>query len=180
MRAADLELQDALTTSVRRVVEHNLLPGTELAEVVHAGASLVVRVNDTSELLEEDHGLVVPWHLQRWARYVPAGTTAVVQQLPGADGDVLLVCFVSDVDPVDGDPGTPGSSTPTGDTRAAVFVQTSPLAVWSIPYTWAVPPAVTVVDSAGQSIEADVLYDETSHIVTITFGGATSGKAYLT
>ncbi len=73
-----------------------------------------------------------------------------------------------------GSPGPPGGK--SGSTH--VFTQGSPSAVWVIPHNLGWWPSVTVVDTGGSVITPDVHYD-TDQQVTLTFGSATTGKAYL-
>lgn len=50
--------------------------------------------------------------------------------------------------------------------------------MWTVTHGLGKFPAVTVVDSGNTVLIPDVHYDSTSQ-VTISFGMATSGKAYL-
>jgi hypothetical protein len=59
-----------------------------------------------------------------------------------------------------------------------VFTQGSPSATWVIAHNMNKYPSVTVVDSGGSVVIPSVLYTDLNNI-TITFGSATSGKAYL-
>jgi len=65
-----------------------------------------------------------------------------------------------------------------GATPTAVFTQVSAAATWNIAHNLDKFPAVTVVDSGGNELIPDVLYVDNNNI-TLTFGAATSGKAYL-
>lgn len=67
-------------------------------------------------------------------------------------------------------------ATPTIPT--VVFTQGSPSATWVIAHNMNKYPSVTVVDSGGSVVIPSVLYTDLNNI-TITFGSATSGKAYL-
>lgn len=58
-------------------------------------------------------------------------------------------------------------------------VQMTPATVWNIHHSLGRYAAVTVVDSAGTTVEGDVAYVSTSE-VTISFSAAFSGEAYLT
>lgn len=96
---------------------------------------------------------------------VPAGqvTRVVYAGRPGRDG----------VDGTDGAPGTSGGS----------YVHSQNLAsdVWTIPqseHNLAFTPNVTVVDSAGTSVEGEVAY-LAGGTVQITFASAFGGTAYL-
>jgi hypothetical protein len=67
-------------------------------------------------------------------------------------------------------------ATPTIPT--VVFTQGAPSATWVIAHNMNKYPSVTVVDSGGSVVIPSVLYTDLNNI-TITFGSATSGKAYL-
>jgi hypothetical protein len=58
------------------------------------------------------------------------------------------------------------------------FTQVSPSATWTVTHNLGVHPSVTVVDTGDSVIEPNVHYDSLNAI-TISFGGATSGKAFL-
>jgi hypothetical protein len=58
------------------------------------------------------------------------------------------------------------------------FNQASPLAVWVINHSLGRFPSATVVDSSGNMVEGDVVYNS-SNQVTLSFGVAFSGVAYL-
>jgi len=74
-----------------------------------------------------------------------------------------------------GPPGPPGVA---GVGSSYTFVQGTPLAVWTITHTVPYYPNVVVVDSANSQVEGDVVYTSSS-VVTITFSGAFSGRAFL-
>ena len=59
-----------------------------------------------------------------------------------------------------------------------VFTQAIPSATWSITHNLGKFPSVTVVDSAGSTVEGGIQYISNNEI-EITFVGAFSGKAYL-
>jgi hypothetical protein len=56
--------------------------------------------------------------------------------------------------------------------------QDVPSATWTIKHGLGKHPSVTVVTSAGEKIEADVLYKSLS-VIEINFSGAFAGVAYL-
>lgn len=56
--------------------------------------------------------------------------------------------------------------------------QDVPAATWVINHTMGKYPSVTIVTSAGEKIEADVLYKSLS-VVEVNFSGAFAGVAYL-
>ena len=96
-----------------------------------------------------------------------ADITVIVEQgAPGPKGDK-------------GDPGEPGEIGPAGQVpQAFVFHQMTPQAVWTIQHNLATYPGVTVVDSSGAVVVGDVEYVDSNNI-TITFGSAFGGIAYL-
>jgi hypothetical protein len=69
------------------------------------------------------------------------------------------------------------SSESTSD-KNYVHEQGSPSATWTINHNLSKFPSVSIVDSAGTLIIAEVEYVSTSQVV-ITFDASTSGKAYL-
>lgn len=76
-------------------------------------------------------------------------------------------------------PSTPGPQGPQGPPGASfTFTQATLSASWVVVHNLNVFPSVTVVDSGGTQILADVHYDNANQ-VTLTFGSPTSGKAYL-
>ena len=60
-----------------------------------------------------------------------------------------------------------------------VWVQDDPASVWTVVHNLATCPGVTVVDSGGRQIYGDVEYGSDLNSLTITFGSAFSGRAYL-
>ena len=65
----------------------------------------------------------------------------------------------------------------TGGDLTYVHNQGSPASVWTITHNLNKYCSVDVVDSGGSVVVPDVHYDSLN-AVTITFGSATSGKAY--
>jgi hypothetical protein len=59
-----------------------------------------------------------------------------------------------------------------------IFTQSSPSASWSIAHNLGKFPSVDVVDSGGNVLMPDILYVDLNNI-TVNFGAATSGKAYI-
>ena len=91
-----------------------------------------------------------------------------------------------DVNVLPGVPGQRGPQGPKGDkgdpgvtqTIAFTYTQNAVSSTWSIIHNLGFYPNVATVDSAGTSIEGTVDYTSLNS-VTVTFGLATSGKAYL-
>lgn len=65
-----------------------------------------------------------------------------------------------------------------GGAVSYTHVQSIPAAVWSITHPLPFRPNVSLVDTADDVIEGDVSYDSAS-LITVTYSGATGGKAYL-
>lgn len=63
-------------------------------------------------------------------------------------------------------------------TDTYVYTKAIPSATWIITHNLGKNPSVTVVDSADNLVEGDVVYDSNNQI-TVTFSGGFSGKAYL-
>lgn len=76
--------------------------------------------------------------------------------------------------------GPTGPAGPQGPATAASYVhhQAVPSASWVITHPLEYYPAVTIVDSAGEEVEGDLVYNSASTL-TVTFSGAFSGTAYL-
>jgi hypothetical protein len=72
-----------------------------------------------------------------------------------------------------GPPGPPGPGSAT-----YIFTQLSPSAVWVITHNLGQYPSVTVVDT-GESVLIPSVHYDSNNVLTVTFGSATSGKAYL-
>lgn len=78
-----------------------------------------------------------------------------------------------------GPPGPPGPTGPQGPQHATyIHTQGSPSATWTVAHNLNSKPSVTVVDSGDTVIIPGVHYDDLNNL-TISFGSATSGKAYL-
>jgi len=77
-----------------------------------------------------------------------------------------------------GDTGPPGAGGGGGGGVNFEYTQASPSATWAITHNLGVHPSVTVVDTGGTVVLPDVHYDSLNAI-TVSFGSATSGKAYL-
>ena len=87
-----------------------------------------------------------------------------------------------DISLLPGVPGQRGPQGPKGDKgdpgSTFSFTQNAVSSTWSITHNMGFNPNVTTVDSAGTAIEGTVTYNS-ANALTITFGIATSGKAYL-
>jgi hypothetical protein len=64
-----------------------------------------------------------------------------------------------------------------GSDKNFVFTQATPATVWTIAHNLGKRCAVTVVDSAGDQCEGDVVYVD-NNTIQITFAAAFSGSAY--
>lgn len=76
--------------------------------------------------------------------------------------------------------GAPGARGPAGPPAgaAAPYVQALASSVWTCPHNLARYPGVTVVDSLGNVITADVFYMD-DNIVRISHGRAITGVVYF-
>ena len=77
-----------------------------------------------------------------------------------------------------GPQGPQGPQGLPGDSATYVFSQDVPSDTWIINHGLPYHPNVTVVDSAGTTVEGDVVYT-TATDLTVSFTFAFSGKAYL-
>lgn len=77
-----------------------------------------------------------------------------------------------------GPAGPPGVGGADPSTLGYVHTQASPVSTWTINHPLQFIPNITVVDSAGDQVEGDVVYSSASQIV-VTFSSSFSGKAYL-
>lgn len=79
-------------------------------------------------------------------------------------------------------PEISGALTPAypvgGSASTFTWLQSIPLAVWTIAHNLGRFPAVTVVDTTGAVVEPDVKYID-STTIQVTHGAAYAGKAYL-
>lgn len=73
-----------------------------------------------------------------------------------------------------GPQGPSGQGTTSGET----WTQGVAASTWNVTHSLGYYPNVTVVDSAGTTVEGDVSYPSLTQ-VTLTFNGAFSGVAYL-
>jgi len=74
--------------------------------------------------------------------------------------------------------GGGGGGTGAGPGNTFIFTQTTPATTWTVTHSLNAFPSVTVVDSGGSEIIPTLVYTD-SNTVTLTFGSATSGKAFL-
>lgn len=93
---------------------------------------------------------------------------------PGAQG----VQGPQGIQGLQGVQGPQGLQGPPGTDFSYVHVQANASVLWTIQHNSGKNPSVTVVDSGGTHIEGEVAYVDTNSL-TITFLGATSGRAYL-
>lgn len=95
-----------------------------------------------------------------------------IQGIQGLKGDQGIQGFQG-VKGDQGDRGFPGAAAPF-----YVHDQTNAMPTWVIDHPLSKFPSVTCMDSAGDEIEGILSYDSLDR-VTMTFGAATGGKAYL-
>jgi hypothetical protein len=74
-------------------------------------------------------------------------------------------------------PGAAGGAGGAGD-LTYVHTQTGPASTWAVTHNLGKRPSVSVVDSGDSVVEPDIRYISLNQ-VSIVFGSATSGKAYL-
>jgi hypothetical protein len=74
--------------------------------------------------------------------------------------------------------GSGGGSGGGGAGGTYVHTQSSLAAVWTVTHNLNAWPSVTVVDSGGSEVIPTLQYTDANTLV-LTFGAATSGKAYL-
>ena len=124
---------------------------------------------------------VISLSMSYWQDYVVApGHWMQVGPLP-VKGDSCLILLDEDGDahvPLYGTAGTEGGGGPGSGDKTYVHTQASANTVWTVVHNLAKFPSVEVVDTGGNWLIANVHYvDENS--LTVTFGGATSGKVYV-
>ena len=92
---------------------------------------------------------------------------------------------MSEIDELGGVPGPPGSTGPPGPPGppgggGSTYVHNQGVAAstWVIVHGLNYYPNVTVEDSAGTTVEGEVVYDSTGQL-TLTFSAAFGGIAYL-
>jgi hypothetical protein len=115
---------------------------------------------------------------------VVGGLTAEVDAVvgPGASVQATLnpTTTVELVGAVPGPPGPQGPPGPAGPAAAGSHTHVQGVAsdVWVIVHPLAYFPNVTVIDSANEQVEGDVIYGPLGTI-SILFSGAFAGTAYL-
>jgi hypothetical protein len=79
-----------------------------------------------------------------------------------------------------GPKGEKGDTGPSGITQSIAYTHTQNAvsSTWSITHNLGFYPNVALVDSADSLIEGTITYTSAT-VITVTFGVATSGKAYL-
>lgn len=77
-----------------------------------------------------------------------------------------------------GPPGPKGDKGDAGDGTYTLFSQDAPASIWTITHTLGRYPDVTILDSTGRVVWADVEYPSVSQ-VTITFASPQIGKVIL-
>lgn len=124
---------------------------------------------------DDDLYVVVP----EYDPHLRFGPCPFVGPLP-VRGDDCLVIFDDERQPWVVIPGAieEGGGGGTGDDKNYVHTQGSPSTVWSVTHNLGKFPAVDVVDTGDSVVIPTVHYDSTN-AVTLTFGSATSGKAYF-
>ena len=70
------------------------------------------------------------------------------------------------------------SSPGSGGDLSYEYSQMVPLSSWEIEHNLAKYPSVTIVDSGGNTVIGDIIYNSENK-VTVTFGAAFSGNAYF-
>lgn len=133
------------------VVEVGGSPPTEV-EVVTVGRDVSTVVDSRTSLVE-----------------VPGGPPTLVEVVTGGQ--------IGPPGP-EGDPGPPGPAGPPGSVVTYVYSQGPPASTWVVPHMLGRQPSVTVVDSGDSVVIPNVHYDSADQ-VTLSFGSATSGRAYL-
>ena len=74
--------------------------------------------------------------------------------------------------------GLPGQPGPPGGDLSTSFEQSTAQAVWTIDHELGKYPSVTVVDSAGDTVEGAVSYPSLGRVI-VRFSAAFAGTAYL-
>lgn len=114
------------------------------------------------------------------------GLTMTISQAGGSSstlgGAAVAVVTMALPGSISGPVGPAGPIGPQGvaGQAAQTFVYTQAVAatVWTIAHMLGVMPSIVVVDSAGTLVEGDVHYSDVNN-VTLTFGAAFAGTAYL-
>ena len=112
----------------------------------------------------------------------------VVPTLPASQPPLAPIVGPPGPEGPPGPPGPPGDTGPIGPegptgppgpmATSYIHTQLPPSAVWSVVHGLNRFPSVTVVDTGNSVVIPSVTYDS-NNALTITFGSATSGKAYL-
>lgn len=129
---------------------------TSLADIVDLGLNPISTISVTDSQIDRFYG---PDDDTR-TLYVRLSDMA-------GDGDAIYAYGVA--------AGTPGAA------DSYVHYQSVPSAEWTIDHSLGFPPSVTIVNSAGEKVEANVSFppDAITTQVVVAFSGALAGRAYL-
>jgi len=129
---------------------------TTLADIVDLGLSPISLVTVTDSQMDRFYG-------------PDDDTRTLYVRLQGmtGEGDEIYAYGVA--------AGTPGAA------DSYIHYQSVPSATWTINHSLGFPPAVTIVNSAGEKVEADISYppESITSQVVVDFSGALAGRAYL-
>ena len=137
------------------VIALTLAPALTVALTLAGGGSLVTLANPVP---------AGPAHTLTLAAAGPTVLTAVAELLRGPKGEPGLQ-------------GVPGPTGTPGDLNAT-HLQALAADIWQVVHNLGKRPAVTVVDSAGATVEGSVSYLDSNRL-SITFSAAFSGSAFL-
>jgi hypothetical protein len=100
------------------------------------------------------------------------------QGIPGRDGPIGPSGPTGADSTVPGPIGPEGPPGPSGAETTYIFTQVTASVTWNIVHNLGRYPSVTVVDTGNSEIIPNVFYVSADEL-TLSFGAATSGKAYL-
>jgi hypothetical protein len=178
-----IELRDALAKHGQRLVEKH--KGSHWATVIDT-SPLTLDVHDYDHNLFEGDDFTVSQTLSAYRQSVGLYNDDLL--LLHAVGDAwVAVDVVSDrkVPPIGGGaPGPPGPQGPPGTDTVSiedatyVYTQVTAAVTWNVVHNLGKYPSVMVVDSGNSVVIPDVRYFDVNSL-SVTFGSATSGKAYM-
>lgn len=167
---ATTQVADVATEAVMPVIEiQNIVGNIQIEEIDNDPE--IIRVDNIIEVVEQT-GLSL--QLQASVRDNVLVEPDIVTEIIENEKDFIQIVY-------QGAPGPPGPRGPAGNGNGAstyIYEQPQASTIWTITHNLNAYPSVTVVDSGGNQLWADVSY-LSLNTLKVTFAYATGGTAYL-
>lgn len=147
-------------------MSNSAIPPVAIPPTPPSGADTQVQFNDAGAF-GGDAGMTYNKTLDKLSVGIVVGNGAV--PLSGTTGQALTKVSNTDYDI---------QWSASGNDLNFVYTQVAPSATWSVPHNLGKFTSVEVVDSGGSVIIPNISYIDSNN-VTLSFGSATSGKAYF-